>query len=154
MTIDALFPNGIALYLVGGLIMGAGVALLYVTTGLVGGMSTALSAVWSFVSGAAHFAQARYTGSRAWRLVLAAGLVLGAASWTLASGQAVPVTTVPVAQLLIGGFIAGFGARLANGCTSGHGICGLASLQASSLAAVCVFVATAMATAQLVRALA
>jgi len=154
MTIDALFPNGIALYLAGGLIMGAGIALLYVTTGLVGGMSTVLSAVWSFVSGAAHFAQARYTGSRAWRLVLAAGLVLGAASWTLASGQAVPVTTVPVAQLLIGGFIAGFGARLANGCTSGHGICGLASLQASSLAAVCVFIATAMATAQLVRALA
>jgi hypothetical protein len=154
MTIDALFPNGITPYLVGGLIMGAGIALLYVTTGLVGGMSTALSAVWSFVSGAAHFAQARYTGSRAWRLVLAAGLVLGAASWTLASGQAVPVTTVPVAQLLVGGFIAGFGARLANGCTSGHGICGLASLQASSLAAVCVFIATAMATAQLVRTLA
>jgi uncharacterized membrane protein YedE/YeeE len=152
--IDALFPHGIAPYLIGGLVMGAGVALLYVATGLVGGMSTVFSAAWSFVSGAAHFAQPRYVGSRAWRLVLAAGLVLGAALWTLASGQVVPVTTVPVSLLLIGGFVAGFGARMANGCTSGHGICGLASLQASSLAAVVVFIATAMATAHLVRSLA
>ena len=106
------------------------------------------------MSGATHFAQARYVDSRAWRLVLAAGLVLGEALWTLASGQTVPMTTVPVSHLLIGGFIAGFGARMANGCTSGHGICGLASLQASSLAAVVVFIATAMATAHLVRSLA
>ena len=152
--VDALFPHGIAAYLIGGLVMGAGVALLYVATGLVGGMSTVYSSVWSFVSGAAHFAQARYVDSRAWRLVLAAGLVLGAAAWTLASGHGAPVTTVPTAHLVIGGFIAGFGARMANGCTSGHGICGLASLQASSLAAVVVFIATAMATAHLVRALA
>jgi len=57
--LDALFPQGIGPYLIGGLVMGAGVALLYVTTGLVGGMSTVLSAVWSFISGATHFAQAR-----------------------------------------------------------------------------------------------
>ena len=151
--VDALFPHGIASYLIGGLMMGAGVALLFVATGLIGGMSTLFSAVWSFASSAPHFAQPRYAGSRAWRLVLAAGLVLGAALWTLASGHAVPVTAVPVAWLLVGGFVAGFGARLANGCTSGHGICGLGSLQASSLAAVVVFMATAIATANLVAAL-
>ena len=150
---DALFPHGIASYLVGGLMMGAGVALLFVATGLVGGMSTVFPATWSFVSGAPHFAQARYVNSRAWRLTLAAGLVLGAALWTLASGADAPVTTVPVPWLLAGGFVAGFGARMANGCTSGHGICGLGSLQASSLAAVVVFMATAIATAHLVQAL-
>ena len=152
--LDALFPHGIASYALGGLLMGAGVALLFVATGFIGGMSTLFSAVWSFASRAAHFAQPRYVGSRAWRLALAVGLVLGAALWTLASGQAVPVTTVPAPLLVAGGFVAGFGARLANGCTSGHGICGLASLQASSLAAVAVFMATAIATAHLVRALA
>ncbi|MEO8487740.1 MAG: YeeE/YedE thiosulfate transporter family protein [Betaproteobacteria bacterium] len=151
--LDTLFPNGIASYATGGLLMGAGVALLYVTTGLVGGMSTLFSAVWSFVSRAPHFSQARYAGSRAWRLALAAGLVLGAALWTVASGQAIEPTTIPAPQLVVAGLIAGFGARMANGCTSGHGICGLASLQASSLAAVAVFMATAIATANLVQAL-
>ena len=154
MTLEALFPNGISSYLVGGLLIGAGVGLLFVATGLIGGMSTMFSAVWSFVSGAPHFLQARYVGSRAWRLVLAAGLIAGAALWTFGSGRTIEPTTIPVAQLAIGGFIAGFGARMANGCTSGHGICGLGSLQASSLAAVVAFMATAIATAHLVRSLA
>ena len=148
--VDTLFPNGIAPYAGGGLLIGAGVALLFVATGLIGGMSTVFSAVWSFVSGAAHFRQARYVDSRLWRLVLAAGLVAGAALWTYAGGHPTPVTTVPTVHLVLGGFLAGFGARMANGCTSGHGICGLASRQASSLAAVVVFMATAMATANLV----
>jgi uncharacterized membrane protein YedE/YeeE len=60
---------------------------------------------------------------------------------------------VPWWQLLLGGFIAGFGARLSNGCTSGHGICGMASLQLPSLLAVLTFLATAMVTANLVRSL-
>ena len=151
--IDALFPHGIAWYLAGGLMIGAGVALLFVTTGLIGGMSTVFSAVWSFVSGAAHFRQARYVDSRAWRLVLAAGLVLGAALWVAATGRTIETTSVPTFDLALGSFIAGFGARLANGCTSGHGICGLASRQASSLAAVAMFMATAFVTANLVAAL-
>ncbi|WP_369601033.1 YeeE/YedE thiosulfate transporter family protein [Hahella sp. SMD15-11] len=45
--------------------------------------------------------------------------------------------------------IAGFGARLGNGCTSGHGICGMASLQMPSFLAVLVFLATAIITAHL-----
>jgi uncharacterized membrane protein YedE/YeeE len=52
-------------------------------------------------------------------------------------------------RLLTGGFLVGYGARLGGGCTSGHGICGLASLQRPSLAAVLTFLATGMATAQL-----
>ena len=90
--------------------------------------------------------------SRGWRLVYALGIVLGALAWRLASGEAF-VTQVPYWQLATGGFIAGFGARLANGCTAGHGICGMASLQPASILAVIVFLATAMATAQAVRAL-
>jgi uncharacterized membrane protein YedE/YeeE len=56
-------------------------------------------------------------------------------------------TTVPVWQLVIGGFFVGYGARLGNGCTSGHGICGLGSLQLPSLYAVLTFMATAFITA-------
>jgi uncharacterized membrane protein YedE/YeeE len=79
-------------------------------------------------------------------------MVLGALLFTVMSGDRA-VTTVPWFLLLLGGFVAGFGARLGNGCTSGHGVCGLGSLQLPSLVAVLAFLATAFATANLVRAL-
>ena len=53
-------------------------------------------------------------------------------------------TAVPGWQLGVGGVLIGFGARLSDGCTSGHGICGLASLQLPSLLAVLTFLATAL----------
>jgi len=56
-------------------------------------------------------------------------------------------------QLALGGFIAGYGARLSNGCTSGHGICGLASLQLPSLLAVLIFLGSAMVSAALIKTL-
>ena len=56
---------------------------------------------------------------------------------------------MPAWQLLLGGFFVGYGARLGNGCTSGHGICGLGSLQWPSLLAVLTFMATAFLTANL-----
>jgi len=153
-----LFPLGWAHYLAGGLLIGAGVALLFVLTGRVGGMSTVYSSTWSWFSRRPFFRQPRFTDSRGWRLVYALGLVLGAALfWWLwgpgaATGEA-GRTAVPAWQLLLGGVLAGYGARRANGCTSGHGICGLGSLQLPSLVAVLTFMATAFATAHLVLAL-
>ena len=77
-------------------------------------------------------------------------VVLGALVWrfALAGGEA-QHTSVPAWQLLVGGFLVGYGARLGNGCTSGHGICGLGSLQLPSLGAVLTFMATAFLTANL-----
>ena len=150
MTLS-LFPLGWQHYLLGGLFIGAGVALLFVLTGLVGGMSTVFSSTWSFVVRRPFFQQARFTDSRGWRLVYAVGLVLGALVWWLGfAGGAAQTTSVPVWQLLVGGFLVGYGARLGNGCTSGHGICGLGSLQWPSLLAVLTFMATAFLTANLV----
>jgi uncharacterized membrane protein YedE/YeeE len=152
--IDTLFPFGWQHYLLGGLTIGAGVALLYLFNGWVGGMSTVFSSTWSFVSRRSFFQQARLVDSRQWRLVYAAGVVLGALVWRFAlnDGQA-QSTSVPVWQLLLGGFLVGYGARLGNGCTSGHGICGLGALQLPSLAAVLTFMATAFLTANLLGAL-
>ena len=81
------------------------------------------------------FQQTKFRQTRQWRLIYAAGVVLGALFWrfALADGQA-QHTSVPVWQLLVGGFLVGYGARLGNGCTSGHGICGLGALQWPSLA--------------------
>ena len=147
----SLFPLGWQHYLLGGLFIGAGVALLFVLTGLVGGMSTVFSSTWSFVVRRPFFQQARFTDSRGWRLVYAVGLVLGALVWWLGfAGGAAQTTSVPVWQLLVGGFLVGYGARLGNGCTSGHGICGLGSLQWPSLLAVLTFMGTAFITANLV----
>jgi uncharacterized membrane protein YedE/YeeE len=152
--IDTLFPFGWQHYLLGGLTIGAGVALLYLFNGWVGGMSTVFSSTWSFVSRRSFFQQAHLVDSRQWRLVYAAGVVLGALVWRFAlnDGQA-QSTSVPVWQLLLGGFLVGYGARLGNGCTSGHGICGLGALQLPSLGAVLTFMATAFLTANLLGAL-
>ena len=150
---DTIFPLGWAHYLGGGLLLGLGMSVLFVGTGRVGGMSTVFTTVWSFFSRSPHFRQQRFVDSRAWRLVYAAGVVLGGAFFLVFAG-AEPATGVAWWQLAAGGFIAGFGARLANGCTAGHGICGMASLQRPSILAVAIFMATAIATAHLVRALA
>lgn len=151
MDITTLFPFGWQHYLGGGLLIGAGVALLYVFNGWVGGMSSVFSSSWSYLLRRGYFQQARYTDSRAWRLVYAAGVVLGALVWRLFfSDGSAQTTSVPAWQLLVGGFLVGYGARLGNGCTSGHGICGLGSLQLPSLGAVLTFMATAFITANLI----
>ena len=150
---EALFPNGWIHYLVGGAVMGAGMSLLFLSTGLIGGMSTVFSSVWSYFSQAPFFREERLMSSRKWRLIYAAGIVFGAFVWLACCGFPF-VTEVPAWRLLAGGFIAGFGARLSNGCTAGHGICGMASLQPASILSVIIFLATAMVTARLVAAFA
>jgi len=147
--IDDWFPNGAAHYLIGGMLIGAAVSFAFLMSGLVTGMSTVFSAVWSYVSRRSFFQQDRFTSSRRWRLTLAVGLVLGGLLFVVTGGSTFQ-THVSWWQLAVGGFIAGFGARMSNGCTSGHGICGLASFQLPSLAAVLTFLVTAMITARIV----
>ncbi|MGZ8916349.1 MAG: YeeE/YedE family protein, partial [Methylobacter sp.] len=113
--IEQFFPNGIGHYLVGGLIIGAAVGLLFVTTGLIGGMSTVFSSTWSYVSKPPFFHQACFTDSRAWRLAYAAGLILGGLAWLIWSAADTWQTGVSWWQLAVGGFLGGFGARMSNG---------------------------------------
>jgi uncharacterized protein len=153
MDWSTLFPLGWQHYLAGGLLLGFAVALMFMLTGLVTGMSSVFTSTWSYFSRAPFFQQSRFTGSRLWRLVLALGLVLGAGLWWVLLGPSGVIQTgVPAWQLAAGGFLVGYGARMSNGCTSGHGICGLGSLQWPSALAVMIFLATAMATANLVLA--
>jgi uncharacterized protein len=148
--IETLFPLGWQHYLLGGLTIGAGVALLFVLNGWVGGMSSVFSSSWSFVLKRPYFLQTRFLNTRNWRLVYALGVVLGALVWRLAlNGGEAQTSSLPAWQLLLGGCLVGYGARLGNGCTSGHGICGLGSLQWPSLGAVLTFMATAFLTANL-----
>ncbi len=147
------FPSGIESYLIGGLLIGVAVSFAFAMSGLVTGMSMVFSSTWSFVSRRAFFRQDRFVSSRGWRLTLAVGLVLGGALFLLTVAHGATFQTrVPGWRLAVGGFIAGFGARMSNGCTSGHGICGVGSFQAPSILAVLIFLVTAMATAHVVAA--
>ena len=146
--IDLLFPTGWQPFLAGGLLIGCGVGLMFLGLGRVVGMSSVFSSTWSWLSRLPHFQQPALRHSRHWRLWCALGLVLGAALWWVWLGPAEPMhTEVSAWRLLLGGVLVGFGARLSNGCTSGHGICGLSSLSGPSLVAVLVFMGVAMATA-------
>lgn len=148
--IEQYFPNGLGHYLAGGLMIGVAVGLLFITTGLKSGVSTVFSSTWSFVSKIPFFQQARFTESRLWRLAFSAGLILGGLAWMLITGSLTWQTGIPWWRLILGGFLVGFGARLSNDCTSGHGICGMASFQMPSLLAVLTFLFTGIVTAQLI----
>ena len=146
------FPFGMERYLIGGLLIGLGVALLFVTTGKLGGASTFFSATWSWVSNAPFFQEASLRDSRQWRLIYALGMVLGGVVY-FALGLPTETTQVHLWRFVVGGLLIGFGARLGGGCTSGHGICGMASLSVGSMLMVAVFLSTAIITALTVSAL-
>ena len=146
---QTFFPHGWGHYLAGGLLIGAGVSLMFLLLGRIVGMSTFFSSSWSYVSRLPYFQQAALIQTRLWRLVCAIGLVLGAGLWWWLSGpEQAQHTLVSPARLLVGGLLVGYGARMSNGCTSGHGICGLASLSRPSLVAVLIFMAVAIVTAR------
>lgn len=148
--IDFLFPTGWGHFLAGGLMLGAGVSLMFLFTGRVVGLSSFFSSTLSWVSQLPYLRDERLVGSRSWRLVVAIGLVLGSFIWLVTFGNFdLQTTQVPEYRLLLGGLLVGFGARLSNGCTSGHGICGLSSMSLPSLWAVLTFMATAIITAHL-----
>jgi uncharacterized membrane protein YedE/YeeE len=146
------FPNGLERYLIGGLLIGSGVALLFMTTGRQGGVSTFFSAAWSWLARAPFFQQAAFRDTRQWRLIYSLGLILGGGLYLLL-GLPLEVSHLPTWKLVVGGLLIGFGARLGGGCTSGHGICGMASLSGGSLLMVCTFLGTAIVTAMSLAAL-
>lgn len=86
-----------------------------------------------------------------WRLAFLIGLMLSPVLWQ--QGFVLPQVTeqTGVAGLVVGGLLVGLGTRYANGCTSGHGICGLSRFSLRSLVAVCTFMASAMVTVYVVR---
>lgn len=87
-----------------------------------------------------------------WRAAMIAGMVSGPLVVTLFTGTApdiaVPVTTP---MLLIGGFLVGIGVTFGGGCTSGHGVCGMARVSPRSIVATAIFMIACFATVYVVR---
>jgi len=153
LAIDSLFPRGVEPYLLGGLLVGLGVLIVYATTGFIAGASTVLETSWSYVSTLPRFNRTAFTADRRWHLVFTLGIVSGAALYGLVLEPGAWTTDVQWYRLLIGGFLVGVGTRLGKGCTSGHGVCGVGSASRASLANVATFLVFAVGTAQLVAAL-
>jgi uncharacterized membrane protein YedE/YeeE len=132
--------NDWATGLLGGVLIGCAAVLLLWSVGRIAGIS-------GIASGAIEGAR----GDRAWRFAFIAGLAIAGAI-TLQFVPAPPRTqTGSTAVLLIAGLLVGFGTRLGNGCTSGHGVCGLGRMSRRSFAAVAIFMAAAMATTYVFR---
>jgi len=85
-------------------------------------------------------------------IIFLAGLLFAAPLWTVASG-AVPLQLVSenAPLMIIAGLLVGFGSVLGNGCTSGHGVCGISRGSARSIAATATFMATAFGTVFILR---
>ena len=112
---------------------------------LIGGALIGLSATWLFaslgriagISGIFNSAVDEREG-RGWRLAFLLGLIAGAGIWFAITG-APGRDDFPLAWLIAAGLLVGFGTRWGSGCTSGHGVCGLARFSRRSLLAVLVF---------------
>ena len=148
-----LFPNGIARYAIGGALVGGGVAIIYLATGIIAGASTFLDSTLSYVSRVPRFNRGPYVATRDWRVVFTVGIALGAAVYAVVWQGGAWTTEVQWWRLLGGGVLVGIGTRLGKGCTSGHGVCGVGSLSGTSIVNVATFMAVAIGTAQLVAAL-
>lgn len=127
--------------LVGGLLIGISAWLLLFLNGRIAGISGILGGL-----------VVRAQGDAAWRALFLAGLILGAFAYRLFDPAAALITVTNSWPLLVvGGLMVGFGTRLGGGCTSGHGVCGLARLSLRSLVATLCFMATAVVTVFVLR---
>lgn len=88
----------------------------------------------------------------AWRAAVVAGMVSGPVGVLALTGQ-MPAVQVPVSapMLVIGAFIVGLGVTFGSGCTSGHGVCGMARLSPRSIIATATFMACTLVTVYVVR---
>ena len=153
MATASLLPNGVADYLVGGALVGLGAGLVHLLAGGVGGASSVLTAFHSLWSRASCFDNAAQRAEWAFKSRYVLGLALGAGVVTLLATGAPYVTLVQPWRLFLGGLLVGLGTRTARGCTSGHGICGIAVGARPSVVATATFVLVAIAVAQLLLAL-
>jgi uncharacterized membrane protein YedE/YeeE len=127
--------------LAGGVLIGLAATLLLWLNGRVAGVSGIVNGV--------IFPKREDT---AWRAAFLIGLIVaGGLYMALVPGAALPRTDYSRASLIVAGILVGFGTRMGNGCTSGHGVCGLGRLSLRSLGAVLTFMATAIMTTFVLR---
>ncbi|KQY00825.1 MULTISPECIES: YeeE/YedE family protein [Massilia] len=126
--------------LAGGILIGLATALLLLANGRVAGISGILGGLLRPTR-----------GDIAWRVTFILGLFVAPLVWL--SMRAMPPAQIDhsPALLAVGGLLVGIGTRFGNGCTSGHGVCGIARLSPRSLLATACFLAAGFVTVFIVR---
>jgi len=118
--------------------IGAAGALLLWTHGRIAGISGITGALLQ-----------QRTRDRGWRLAFLAGLAVSGLVARVVAPAAIGASVRSLPVVIVAGALVGYGARLGNGCTSGHGVCGVARLSPRALVAVATFMTTGALTALL-----
>lgn len=121
--------------ILGGCLIGLSATLLLLSNGRIAGISGITNGLFTASA-----------GDRAWRACFLLGLLLGAGSYINYFGLSFEAKERELPLLLAAGVLVGFGTRLGSGCTSGHGVCGIARLSKRSLVATVVFLVAGMTT--------
>ncbi|MGR5176294.1 YeeE/YedE family protein [Vibrio parahaemolyticus] len=121
--------------LLGGMMLGVSATLLLLFNGKIAGISGIVSKIYK-----------GRKGDTSWRLIFVLGMILGGVVSAKLLGIQPAEMIVPMPLVLVAGLLVGLGTKLANGCTSGHGICGMGRLSVRSIAATMTFMAVAMVT--------
>ena len=132
--------SDVVMALIGGAMIGLAASLLLLLRGRVAG-----------ISGVVGQLVGQGTTDRGWRLSFLVGLFLGGTVIVSLSPSMIDAPNGrSLTQLIAAGLLVGYGTRLGNGCTSGHGVCGLSRRSGRSLAATAVFMLTGFVTATLI----
>lgn len=130
--------------LAGGVLIGLSAVMLMAFNGRIAGIAGIVGGL---------LGPAPFTASdRFWRLAFVAGLILAPTLWFAITGSAPEISvTDNWPMLALAGLIVGIGTQIGSGCTSGHGVCGLARLSPRSLVATLIFMAAALVTVFITR---
>ena len=127
--------------LLGGALIGLASVLLMMLTGRIAGISGILGGCLTLAA-----------GDKVWRFAFILGLILAPVVSDVL-GYPLPMPQMPAswAIIVIAGFLVGLGARLGGGCTSGHGVCGIARISTRSIVATAIFMASAILVVSIMR---
>ena len=127
--------------LIGGALIGLAASIMLLFNGRIAGISGVYSGLLK-----------PRAGDLGWRAAFVGGLVgAGALLWVFAPQTILATPDRTIAATAVAGLIVGFGVRMGNGCTSGHGVCGLTRFSRRSFVATLTFMATGIATASLIQ---
>ena len=121
--------------LAGGVLIGTAAAMLVLLNGRIAGISGIVGGLLKPVP-----------GEVAWRAAFVIGLIAAPLVYRLVSAAPQLRIDASYAALVLAGLLVGIGTRMGSGCTSGHGVCGLARLSPRSLVATMVFMGAGFAT--------